>query len=79
MKQKRHSKNKHHTKSKQDIEIQAIIYAYAIVFYVSVSLFAAYELLHPSMYERHFILLLVCGIGGLASTIALIILETRKL
>ena len=67
MKQKRHSKNKRHTKNKQDI-----------VFYAFGSLLAAYGLCYPSIYERFFILLLICGIGGLISNVILIILETKR-
>lgn len=78
MKQKRHSKNKRHTKNKQNIEIQARIYAFGIVFYTFVSLLAAYGLCYPSIYERFFILSLICGIGGLVSNVILIILEAKR-
>ena len=79
MKQKCHTKNKkRHTKNKQDIEIQERIYAFGIVFYTFVALLAAYGFCYPSIYERFFILSLICGIGGLVSNVILIILEAKR-
>ena len=75
-------KKKRRVKSKQDIEIQteiqARIYAFGIAFYTFVSLLAVYGLCQSSIYERFFILFLICGIGGLVSEVILIILEAKR-
>ena len=74
-------KRKRHVKNKQNIEIQTEIqartYAFGIVFYTFVSLLAVYGLCQSSIYERFFILFLICGICGLVSEVILIILETK--